>query len=291
MAEIQDISEDWGGHTGSEVQTFIKGQLNGISEDVESLQDAVPQAIATTTIDSIVAGNYQPDASDYREQTNRLMWAFKDHSTGDIVTLSLDSAPTLLNTTSSPFYNKQTYDAESIYAVPSLASCSGLNAAFFKQTNLQEINFDGQDFSRVTNFESVFSGCSSITSINLSSSAKAGRYLSTCFSGCTALTTLSLGVWNMSNAITVTNFAKNCPALTTVTGTLSGIGTAFTVDVSLDFSASTGLTRESAMVFIDGLVSPNGHTATITFSDATYALLTDVDINKITAAGWVNGNA
>jgi surface protein len=91
------------------------------------------------------------------------------------------------------------------------------------------------------------------------------------FYNCVALTTLDLGNFDTSAVTSMSYMFYNCVALTTITGVISGI------KISLSFSSSP-LSRESALVIINGLADLTGETAqTLTLSSTTKVLLTDAD--------------
>ncbi len=100
------------------------------------------------------------------------------------------------------------------------------------------------------------------------------------FCDCTSLTTLAFNDWDFGGCIedySLDSMFGGCTALTTVTGSCKNIS----VDLSLSDSP---LTRESALVFINGL--KDGVSATLTLSEETKALLTDDDIAIATGKGW-----
>ncbi|MCD7721791.1 MAG: DUF285 domain-containing protein, partial [Prevotellaceae bacterium] len=107
---------------------------------------------------------------------------------------------------------------------------------------------------------------------------------------CSSLTSLKLGdKWDMTKVTDFSYMFRNCASLTDVTGTVTGLGAGVTSSSStyttLDLS-SCPLTRESALVFLNGLASGCKYDMTITFSSTTYALLTDEDIKIATDKGW-----
>jgi surface protein len=100
------------------------------------------------------------------------------------------------------------------------------------------------------------------------------------FFNCAALTTLDLGNFDTSAVTSMSNMFYNCAALTTITGVISGI------KISLSFSSSP-LSRESALVIINGLADLTGETAqTLTLSSTTKVLLTDADKLIATNKNW-----
>lgn len=94
----------------------------------------------------------------------------------------------------------------------------------------------------------------------------------------TGLTRIEIeGVLDLSEVTAYAGAFGYCNALTTITGIIVGI------KAGMSFSSSP-LTRETALVILNGLV--DGETGTITFSDTTMALLTEDDIAIGTDKGW-----
>ena len=93
------------------------------------------------------------------------------------------------------------------------------------------------------------------------------------------LTTIEIdGVADWSNISNYTSAFYYCNALTTITGTITGI------NAGISFSNSP-LTRESALVILNGL-APRETNGNVTFSTTTKNLLTDEDRAIATNKGW-----
>lgn len=157
-----------------------------------------------------------------------------------------------------------------------LTSCAYM---FGGNTYLERID-SIPDTSNSTNFNYLFSMCSSLTSINVKNlNTENGKDFGYTFGYCSSLTTLNLGNnFKMNNSTNIFGMFYNCTSLTTVTGTISGL------KLALDLSYSP-LTNESAMVFINGLEDVSS-TKKLTFSSTTYDTLTEEQIAIATAKGW-----
>ncbi len=97
------------------------------------------------------------------------------------------------------------------------------------------------------------------------------------------LTTIEIdGFIDFSEVTSFANFAISANSLTTITGTIIGIR------ASIDFSYCP-LTKDSAMVIINGLATISGKT--VTFKASTYNTLSADDIAIATAKGWTVASA
>ncbi len=182
----------------------------------------------------------------------------------------------------------------------------------------------GLDMSGQTSIEYCFASCSQLTGLDLRGwDVSNVTNMSNCFTRLVACNTLDLRGWDTSNVTNMSNMfyhygatvgstgeelhlgdhwdmgkvtnvtamftkAQTRPTLTTVTGTITNLGKAFTSATTFDLSACP-LTRKSAMVFINGLYDIRGGslTHTIKFSSTTYGYLSADDIAVATdAKGW-----
>lgn len=150
--------------------------------------------------------------------------------------------------------------------------------------NLTSLDVSKWDTSKVTTIDRALYGCEALTSLDLSGwdTSKVTNFSHFLY-GDTAITTLKFGTWDMSSATSVQNMFGYCNALTTVTGTITGI------KLSLDLN-SCPLTNASAMVFINGLAEVTT-AQTITFKATTYATLTEEQLAIATSKGWTVAGA
>ena len=104
-----------------------------------------------------------------------------------------------------------------------------------------EASFKGSNTSKVTNMTSMFDGCRSLTSLDLSSFDTSNvtdmRYM---FYGCSGLTSLDLSGWNISNVYLMNGMFQNCSKLTSLN--LSSFDTSKVTNMSIMFFGCGGLT-------------------------------------------------
>ena len=80
-----------------------------------------------------------------------------------------------------------------------------------------EASFKGSNTSNLTSTTIMFSDCSGLTSLDLSSFDTSNvTDMSRMFDGCTGLTSLDLSGWNMSSVTNSNDMFKNCNALKTI---------------------------------------------------------------------------
>ncbi|MBQ7688873.1 MAG: BspA family leucine-rich repeat surface protein, partial [Clostridia bacterium] len=102
-------------------------------------------------------------------------------------------------------------------------------------TNLTAVNgIDHLDTSSVTNMAGMFSGCSSLTSLDVSGwDTGSVTSMSSVFAGCSALTSLDVGSWNTGSVTDMCCMFKDCPSLTSLdvsgwdTGSVTNMGDMF----------------------------------------------------------------
>ena len=116
------------------------------------------------------------------------------------------------------------------------------------------IGLDKIDTSRITNMSSVFNGCSSLTSLDLSS-------------------------WDVSKVTNLSSFVNKCSQLNSFYAPKN-------INVSLsNFTASTLLTSEHLMSIINNLNTISS-TQTLTIGATNLAKLTSDEIKIATDKGW-----
>lgn len=97
-------------------------------------------------------------------------------------------------------------------------SGSSLHGLFFGFSGLTTINgLDNLNTANVRDMENMFAGCSSLTSLDLSSFNTASVTTMFCmFDGCSKLTSLDLSSWNTEKVATISGLFNDCSELTTV---------------------------------------------------------------------------
>ena len=138
-----------------------------------------------------------------------------------------------------------------------------------------EASFKGSDTSKVTNMESMFSGCSGLTSLDLScwnTSNVTG--MSSMFYDCSSLTSLDLSNFNTSNVTHMGGMFYNCSGLTSLD--LSGWNTSNVTIIGSMFYNCSGLTS----LVLSGWNTSNVTIMAIMFNGCSG--LTSLDLS-----GWV----
>ena len=104
-----------------------------------------------------------------------------------------------------------------------------------------EASFKGSNTSNVTDMNSMFSGCSGLTSLDLSGwDTSKVTSMSSMFNGCNSLTSLDLSGWNTSNVTNMYSMFYYCDSLTSLD--LSNFDTSKVTDMSGMFSGCNSLT-------------------------------------------------
>ena len=106
----------------------------------------------------------------------------------------------------------------------------------FSSSKIIAINFsDMMDTTIVTNYSGMFSGCTSLTSINLSTfDTSAAINMSSMFNNCSALTTLNLSIFDTANVTNMSSMFNGCINLTKLD--LSNFNTAKVTNMSSMFN-------------------------------------------------------
>lgn len=201
---------------------------------------------------------------------------------------------------------------ETIIRWPDMSQVTDMSFMFYNCKKLTNIDFSGCDLSQVTSMSNMFNDCRILTSVILSGIdtprlITIGNFLSFCDS----ITDIDVSSLNLSNVSMISSgfvdncnnlvsihfgdsfdlshlatfiqswFIRNCPKLTTVTGSMI---------IGGNINVSAPLTNESAMVFINGLMNTTKN-CTITFSSTTYNSLTTDQIAIATGKGWTVASA
>ena len=95
-------------------------------------------------------------------------------------------------------------------SVTGMTDASGL---FKYCSNLKSVSIS--DTSKVTNMDSMFSGCSSLTELDVSDwNTREVTYMGSMFSGCSSLTKLDVSDWNTSEVTNMSSMFSGCKSLT-----------------------------------------------------------------------------
>lgn len=194
-----------------------------------------------------------------------------------------------------------------IIKLPDTSLCTMFYRMFYCSHSLESVNLENVDTRNVINMSGMFDNCTKLTHIDVSRfNTEKCTDMSNMFNFCSALLSLDLSSFDLSNDVgcgdmfawdsnlqelkfSIFNLSNQnhnkswgifyyTPALKDVTGIITNLKDS----ISLSHSP---LTRESALVFINGTSSVNT-TQTLTFSSYTYSQLTDEDIAIATARGW-----
>lgn len=155
----------------------------------------------------------------------------------------------------------------------------GAYSMFEGCSSLEEVNWEGCDFTELTDMNAWFKNCVSLKEIDFSALGKwpSKALIDGVLQGCQSLTRVKFGTTDMSNNTLADTTFEGCVSLTDIEGELSGIKDNFSV-------ADCPLTLESLKTIIKGL-DPKADAKTLTISEAEGKLMTD---NKLTLPGtWV----
>ena len=120
---------------------------------------------------------------------------------------------------------------------------------FYCLNSLKSIEgFEHLNTSQVTSMREMFSGCASLTALNLSSfNTSQVKYMGKMFSGCSSLTSLDLSSFNTSQVVDMSGMFNDCESLTTLD--LSSFDTLKVRSMSWMFSACPSLTTLNLSCF------------------------------------------
>ena len=93
----------------------------------------------------------------------------------------------------------------------------GADGIFGSLKYIETINFNNINTSRVRDFSEMFEGCSSLTSLDLSTwDMYNGEYYVAMFNCCSGLTTLDLSSFDTSNVVDISDMFAGCSGLTSL---------------------------------------------------------------------------
>ena len=183
---------------------------------------------------------------------------------------------------------KSLYNLYIVSEVPIFAPtyCSGLFSNFVK---LIQINFNNNfNTSKVTNMASMFSGCSSLSSLDLSSFNTSNvTNVSFMFNGCSSLTSLNLNGFNTSKVTNMSNMFKNCSSLTNLD--LNNFNTSKVTNMTSMFGVCESLTTLDLSSFNTSNVL--NMSRMIPFCSSLTSLdLSGFNTSKVTDMSWMFDN-
>ena len=118
-------------------------------------------------------------------------------------------------------------------------SCYNWFNEFYQLTEIEGI--ENLNTSEVTDMESMFKGCSKLTSLDVSNFNTANvTTMYHMFAGCSGLTSLDVSNFNLANVTTMESMFQGCSSLKSLN--LSNINTANVTKMSFMFSGCSGLT-------------------------------------------------
>ena len=165
--------------------------------------------------------------------------------------------------------------------------------------NLTQINFSNNfNTSRVTTMNAMFSGCSSLTSLDLSSfNTSKVTTMSGMFSGCSSLTSLDLSSFNTSKVTTMSGIFEGCSSLANLD--LSNLNTSNVTNMEWMFNNCSKLTTtinimninitDYTGVFNGAATDPNAK-ITVNYIAAASTLVDNMIATKSPNSNVVKGN-
>ena len=169
------------------------------------LQEAKYIKLGTTSASKVMLGNTQvwPNQDNYH-----LLYGEVVDPSQPLPTISLDST-----------VNTPTLDASTnMFYLDNWSNAAPTSITFNNKENIKTITkLKGLDTSNVTNMNSMFNGCSSLTTLDLSGLNTSNvTTMQEMFSGCTSLTSLNLSDLNMKKLQYVAHMFYDCSSLTDV---------------------------------------------------------------------------
>ena len=169
------------------------------------LQEAKDIKIGTTSASKVMLGNTQVWPN---QDNNHLLYGEVVDPSQPLPTISLDDT-----------VNTPTLDASSnMFYLDNWSNAAPTSITFNNKENIKTITkLKGLDTSNVTNMNSMFNGCSSLTTLDLSGlNTSKVTTMTEMFSGCTSLTSLNLSDLNMKKLQYVAHMFYDCSSLTDV---------------------------------------------------------------------------
>lgn len=256
----------------------VQGEHGG-REEIEVMCENAPLIFET---DGMAAEPYSIDGVSYMTEVGRTQYkhtfSIMDNRLPVIKLNSITRPIDILSTPVMPTMSRtvRRFCSERIRGIVN-------GATFYQQYNLEEVKILAMDDWRSGG--DMLRMCSALREIDLSgwNAEKINTFRNMCW-GCTILETLNFGVIDMSGVTEeFQNCFAGCHSLKNIEGTLTGIN----YDLKMQ---DPPLTRESALVILNGLKDRTGESAlTVYFHKNTKALLTPEDIAIASAKNWTIG--
>ena len=170
-----------------------------------TLQEAKYIKLGSTSASKVMLGNTQVWP---KQDNNHLLYGEVVDPSQPLPTISLDDT-----------VNTPTLDASSnMFYLDNWSNAAPTSITFNNKENIKTITkLTGLDTSNVTNMNSMFNGCSSLTTLDLSGlNTSKVTTMQEMFSGCTSLTSLNLSDLNMKKLQYVAHMFYDCSSLTDV---------------------------------------------------------------------------
>ena len=169
------------------------------------LQEAKYIKIGSTSASKVMLGNTQVWP---KQDNNHLLYGEVVDPSQPLPTISLDG------TTNTPTLDAST----NMFYLDTWSNASPTSITFNNKENIKKITkLKGLDTSNVTDMKLMFSGCSSLTTLDLSGlNTSKVTTMKEMFSGCTSLTSLNLSDLNMKKLQYVAHMFYDCSSLTDV---------------------------------------------------------------------------
>ena len=169
------------------------------------LQEAKYIKLGSTSASKVMLGNTQVWP---KQDNNHLLYGELVDPSQPLPTISLDDT-----------VNTPTLDASTnMFYLDNWSNAAPTSITFNNKENIKTITkLKGLDTSNVTDMNSMFNGCSSLTTLDLSSlNTSKVTTMQEMFSGCTSLTSLNLSDLNMKKLQYVAHMFYDCSSLTDV---------------------------------------------------------------------------
>ena len=169
------------------------------------IQEAKYIKLGTSSASKVMLGNTQVWPN---QDNNHLLYGEVVDPSQPLPTITLDDT-----------VNTPTLDASTnMFYLDSWSNAAPTSITFNNKENIKTITkLKGLDTSNVTNMNSMFNGCSSLTTLDLSSlNTSKVTTMQEMFSGCTSLTSLNLSDLNMKKLQYVAHMFYDCSSLTDV---------------------------------------------------------------------------
>ena len=193
------------------------------------LQEAKYIKIGSTSASKVMLGNTQVWPN---KDNNHLLYGEVVDPSQPLPTISLDDT-----------VNTPTLDASSnMFYLDNWSNAAPTSITFNNKENIKTITkLKGLDTSNVIYMNSIFGGCSSLTSLDLSNFNTSNvNDMISMFGDCSSLTSLDLSSFNTSKVIYMSSMFDGCSSLTSLD--LSNFNTSNVIDMQLMFNNCSSLT-------------------------------------------------